>query len=99
MDILNSGLCRTDNCVHKLSTSVDNIHVPQQHTIAAVPNRGGNSPLGRNSAILRGGIRHCQDLKKNYPQYETETILELIICRETYRTNSFLYNLMNQQTW
>ena len=31
---------------------------------SAVPNRGGNSPLGGNSAFLRGGIRHCQDLKK-----------------------------------
>ena len=48
----------------------------------------GNSPLGENSAFLRGGgIRHCQDLKKNYAQYETETILELMICREPYRTN------------
>ena len=28
---------------------------------AAVPNRGGNSPLGRNFAFLRGGIRHSQD--------------------------------------
>ena len=25
---------------------------------------GGSSPLGGNSAFLRGGIRHCQDLKK-----------------------------------
>ena len=33
---------------------------------------GGNSPLGGNSAFLKGGIRHCQDLKKNDAQYETE---------------------------
>ena len=54
----------------------------------AVPNRGEFPPRGEFSISQGGGgIRHCQDLKKNYAQYETETILELMICREPYRNN------------
>ena len=57
----------------------------ERRSSAAVPNRE-EFPLGGNSGFPRGGggIRHSQDLKKNYAQYETETILELTYSQDIH---------------
>ena len=48
---------------------------------------GGEFPPRGEFSISQGGKSSLPRFKKNYAQYETETILELMICHETYRTN------------
>ena len=48
---------------------------------------GGEFPPRGKFSISQGGNSSLPRFKKNYAQYETETILELMICREPYRTN------------
>ena len=48
---------------------------------------GGEFPPRGEFCISQGGNSSLPKFKKNYAQYETETILELMICRETYMAN------------
>ena len=48
---------------------------------------GGEFPPRGEFCISQGGNSSQPRFKNNYAQYETETILELMICHKTYMTN------------
>ena len=57
------------------------------YTSGSQPGGGGEFPPRGEFSIFQGGNLSLPRFKKNYAQYETVTILELMVCREPYRTN------------
>ena len=76
---------------HNCSIHQENLaHIPIKSLHITLDQRfptGGEFPPRGEFSISQGGNSSLPRFKKNYAQDETETILELMICREPYRTN------------